>query len=62
MIYDSNLDGALRGWAQGRMQDMTAPDATEPSAKALRAGIEASELQSAYLETLRSAASESADR
>ena len=49
MVYDSNLDGALRGWAQSRMQQTTVPNAKDPSAKALEAGITASEAQTGYV-------------
>ncbi len=53
LVYDSYLDIALRGWAQAREQQTTDPGARTPSAKALQAGIQASELQSAFLETAR---------
>lgn len=49
IVYDSNLDGALRGWAQSRSQQTTDPRAKEPSAQGLEAGIKAGEAQSGYL-------------
>jgi hypothetical protein len=49
LVYDGLLDGALQSWAQTRTQQLTAPDAAKPTAAALKAGIEASELQARYL-------------
>ena len=58
IVYDSNLDGALRGWPQSRMQQTTAPSAKDPSAKALEAGLTASEAQSGYVANTQSPAGE----
>jgi hypothetical protein len=55
IVYDSNLDQALRNWAQNRTQLTTDPEAKTSSAAALRAGIEAGEAQSGYVDGARRA-------
>jgi hypothetical protein len=49
LVFDGLLDAALRSWAQNRTQQLTSPDAAKPTKQALKAGIEASELQGRYL-------------
>jgi hypothetical protein len=49
LVFDGLLDGALRSWAQNRTQQLTSPDAAKPTKQALKAGIDASELQGRYL-------------
>jgi hypothetical protein len=64
LVFDGLLDGALRSWAQNRTQQLSSPDAAKPTKQALKAGIEASELQGRYLPSIlhgaaaRSAAAE----
>lgn len=53
LVYDGLLDEALQSWAQIRAQQISNPDAPEPTKDALKAGIEASELQGGYLRFLR---------
>jgi hypothetical protein len=49
LVFDGLLDDALRSWAQNRTQQLTSPDAAKPTKQALKAGIDASELQGRYL-------------
>ncbi len=49
LVFDVLLNGALQSWAQTRTQQLTAPGAAKPTKEALKAGIEASELQARYL-------------
>jgi hypothetical protein len=53
LVFDALLDEALQSWAQSRVQQRTAPNSPRPTKEALRAGIEASELQGRYLPFLR---------
>lgn len=63
MVFDGFLDTALESWAQFRVQQTTSPRATAPTKQAIKAGVEASELQGRYLRFFRStAASKTGDQ
>lgn len=47
LVFDSLLAVALQTWAQTKAQQ--APDATKPTKEALKAGLDAAELQNRYL-------------
>jgi hypothetical protein len=49
IYYDPALDSALRSWAQVQTQQAIDPSAATPSARAVVAGIHASEAQGRYL-------------
>jgi len=53
LVFDGFLDTALQAWAQFRTQQITAPNTPKPTKQALKAGIEASELQGRYLQSIR---------